>query len=50
MHIIHTDKWRYEIQEQKEVPLWYTDIYRPILSTDSAGIYRYISSTDYNDK
>jgi hypothetical protein len=28
-----TDKCRHEIQEQKEVPVWYTGIYRPISST-----------------
>jgi hypothetical protein len=27
------DKCRYEIQEQKEVTVWYTGIYRSILST-----------------
>jgi hypothetical protein len=33
MDIVYTDKCRYEIQEQKEVPVWYTGIYRPISST-----------------
>jgi hypothetical protein len=27
------DKCRYEIQEQKEVPVWYIGTYRPISST-----------------
>jgi hypothetical protein len=30
---LYTDKCRYEIQEQREVPVWYTGIYRPISST-----------------
>jgi hypothetical protein len=33
MDIGHVDKCRYEIQEYKEVPVWYTGIYRPISST-----------------
>jgi hypothetical protein len=33
MDIIHIDKCRYEIQEQKEVPVWYTGIYQLISST-----------------
>jgi hypothetical protein len=31
--IIYVDKCRYEIREQKEVPVRYTGIYRPISST-----------------
>jgi hypothetical protein len=30
MDIVYIDKWRYEIQEQKEVPLWYTGIIDPL--------------------
>jgi hypothetical protein len=30
---IYIDKCLYEVQEQKEVPVWYTGIYRSILST-----------------
>jgi hypothetical protein len=33
MDIVYVDKCRYEVQEQKEVPVWYTGIYRPISST-----------------
>jgi hypothetical protein len=33
MDVVYVDKFRYEIQEQKEVPVWYTGIYRPISST-----------------
>jgi hypothetical protein len=33
MGIVYIDKCRYEVQEQKEVPVWYTGIYRSILST-----------------
>jgi hypothetical protein len=33
MDVLYIDKRRYEIQEHKEVPVWYTDIYRPISST-----------------
>jgi hypothetical protein len=29
----YIDKRRYETQEQKVVPVWYSGIYRPILST-----------------
>jgi hypothetical protein len=29
----HIDNCRYEIQEQKKVPVWHTGIYRPISST-----------------
>jgi hypothetical protein len=31
--IVCIDKCRYEIQEQNEIPEWYTGIYRPISST-----------------
>jgi hypothetical protein len=31
----YAGKCRYEIQEQKEVPVWYTGIYLPISSTDT---------------
>jgi hypothetical protein len=34
MDIVYIKKCRYEIEEQKEVPVWYTGIYRPISSTD----------------
>jgi hypothetical protein len=30
MDTIYIDKWRYEIQEQTEVPVCYTGICRPI--------------------
>jgi len=30
---VYIRKFRYEVQEQKEVPVWYTGIYRPISST-----------------
>jgi hypothetical protein len=30
---IYINKSRYEIQEQKEFPVWYTGIYNPISST-----------------
>jgi hypothetical protein len=33
MDIVYTDKCWYEIQEQKEVLVWYTSMYQPILST-----------------
>jgi hypothetical protein len=32
--MVYIDKCRYEIQEQKEVPVWYTGIERPISSTE----------------
>jgi hypothetical protein len=34
-------KCRYEIKEQKEVPVWYTDIYRPISSTAYEPKYKW---------
>jgi hypothetical protein len=33
MDILYIDKWWYEIQELKEVSVWFTGIYRPIAST-----------------
>jgi hypothetical protein len=39
MDIVYIDKCRYEIQEQKEVPVWYTGIYRPISSTGQFHIF-----------
>jgi hypothetical protein len=33
MDMAYTDKCRYEIQEQKEVPVWYAGIHWPISST-----------------
>jgi hypothetical protein len=30
MNIVYIDKCRCEIQKQKEVPVWYTGIYRSI--------------------
>jgi hypothetical protein len=33
MDIVHIDKCRYEIQEQKEVLVWYIGICQPISST-----------------
>jgi hypothetical protein len=33
MDIVCTDKCWYKFQEWKEVPVWYTGIYRPILNT-----------------
>jgi hypothetical protein len=32
MDIVYIDKRRYDIQEQKEVPVWYTGIHRSISS------------------
>jgi hypothetical protein len=48
MDVVYTGKWQYEIQEQKEVPIWYTGPFRaltiydwltdwPILSGDSVA-------------
>jgi hypothetical protein len=33
MGVVYVDKSRYKIQEQKEVPVWYTGIYQLISST-----------------
>jgi hypothetical protein len=33
MGVVHIDKCRYEIQEQEDVPVCYTGIYRPISRT-----------------
>jgi hypothetical protein len=33
MDIVYIDKYQHEIQEQKEVPVWYTGIYQSISST-----------------
>jgi hypothetical protein len=33
MDIVYIDKCRYEIQDQKEDPVWYTSICGPILKT-----------------
>jgi hypothetical protein len=33
MGIVYVDKSRYEIQEQKEISVWYAGIYRLISST-----------------
>jgi hypothetical protein len=33
MDIVYIDMCRYDIQEQKEVPVWCTRKYRPVLST-----------------
>jgi hypothetical protein len=33
MDTLYIYKCRYETKEQKEVPIWYTGIYRPISST-----------------
>jgi hypothetical protein len=30
--MVYSDKCRYEVQEQKGVPVWYTGIYQPILN------------------
>jgi hypothetical protein len=38
MAIVYIDKCRYEIQEQKEVPVCYTGIHRSISSTDEEYI------------
>jgi hypothetical protein len=35
MNAVHIEKCRYEIQELKDVPVWYTGKYRPISSTGS---------------
>jgi hypothetical protein len=40
MGIIYIDKFRYEIQEHKEVPIWYTGIERPISNTDHTVFFR----------
>jgi hypothetical protein len=34
MDIVYIDNCRYEIQEQKEVPVWCNGIYRSISRTD----------------
>jgi hypothetical protein len=31
MDVVYVDVCRYEIQELKDIPVWYTGIYRPIL-------------------
>jgi hypothetical protein len=31
MHIVYTDKCRYKIQEQKEVPVWYTSPFSALI-------------------
>jgi hypothetical protein len=33
MVVVYIDFCRCEIQEEKEIPVWYTGIYRPISST-----------------
>lgn len=33
MHIVHIDKRRYDIQEQKKNRVWYTGVYQPISSS-----------------
>jgi hypothetical protein len=33
MDLVYINKCWYGIQEQKEVPVWYVGIYRPISST-----------------
>jgi hypothetical protein len=38
MGVVYTDKCRFEFQEQKEVLVWYTAIYRPVSSTALANI------------
>jgi hypothetical protein len=43
MDIVYIDKCRYEIQEQKEVPVRYTGIYRRISSTVTKPIVSYSS-------
>jgi hypothetical protein len=35
IYVVRIDKFRYEIQEQEELPLWYTGVHRPI---SSAGV------------
>jgi hypothetical protein len=40
MGILYVDKCRYEIQEQKEVPVWYTGIYHMyIRSVDTTAVF-----------
>jgi hypothetical protein len=39
MDIVYIDKWWYEIQELKEVPVWYTSIYWPVSSTGANPSY-----------
>jgi hypothetical protein len=46
MDRVYIDKCQYEIQEQKEAPVWYTVVYRPISSAASFGIK---SSSSNND-
>jgi hypothetical protein len=45
MDIIYTDKCRYEIQEQKEVPVWYPGTYRSILSITTTTVKIYNKQT-----
>jgi hypothetical protein len=40
MVIVYIDKCQYEILELKEVVVWYTVIYRPILSTAYSKLTR----------
>jgi hypothetical protein len=42
MNVVHIEKCRYEIQELKDVPVWYTGKYRPISSTGSTSDKRVI--------
>jgi hypothetical protein len=40
MNVVYrpSGKFRYEFQEEKEVPVWYADIYRTISSTGSISL------------
>jgi hypothetical protein len=40
MDIVYVDECRYEIQEQEEVPVWYTGPFRALLTTNYMNIYR----------
>jgi hypothetical protein len=50
MAIVYTDKCWYEIQEQKEVSVWYTNIYQLILATEYHCRYLRLYHTASNDK
>jgi hypothetical protein len=39
MDIVYTDKCRYDTHQEKKVPVWHTDIYRPISNTDCIIIF-----------
>jgi hypothetical protein len=43
VYIVYIIKCRYEIQEQKEISVWCTGIYLPILSTGYLQSIKYTS-------